>query len=131
MGSPKITNAAELDAAIIEYEKRKVIQEALLISQWHVTKESIMPMNLLKDAVHRITDPNTMLGAVIKGVGGLSMGFLTKNLILGNTHTLPGKLLGTALNLTTTGTIYSNAEKLKAYGIALYHNLIKKPKKTA
>ncbi|MEO7445463.1 MAG: hypothetical protein ABIT96_10870 [Ferruginibacter sp.] len=127
----KINNVAELDAVIVEFEKRKVIQEALLISQWHETKESIKPINLLKDAAHRLTDSNTMLGAVIKGIGGLSMGFLTKNLILGHTTSLPGKILGTALNLTTTGTVYSNAEKLKAYGVALYHNFIKKPKKSA
>ena len=121
-----ITNRHELEAAIVELEKKQVIQKSVMISQWHETKESFLPKNIIKDAVHRLIDPDTALGAIIKAAGGLGMGFLTKRLLLGTTHSLPAKILGTALNLTTTGTVYSNAEKLKAYGLAIYHNLFNK-----
>ncbi len=126
-----ITNTMELEAAIVELEKRQVVQKSILVSQWNETKESFKPKNIIKNAVHRIVDPESPLGMVLKAAGGLSMGFLTQKLLLGKTHSLPAKILGTALNLTTTGTVYSNAEKLKAYGLAIYHNLVKKPEKTA
>lgn len=126
-----ITNSIELEAAIVELEKRQVVQKSILKSQWNDTKESLKPLNILKDAAHRIVDPGSPLGMVLKAAGGISMGFLTQKLLLGKTSSLPAKILGTALNLTTTGTVYSNAEKLKAYGLAIYHNLIKKPTKTA
>ena len=126
-----ISNRSELEAAIVETEKRLVVQKSILVSQWEETKESFKPKNIIKDAVHRIADPESPLGMVIKAAGGLSMGFLSQKLLMGKKHSLPAKILGTALNLTTTGTVYSNAEKLKAYGLALYHNLIKKPERTA
>ncbi|MEO6405613.1 MAG: hypothetical protein ABIY51_08785 [Ferruginibacter sp.] len=127
----QITNSHELEAAIIEYEKKLVIQKTIVVSQWHETKESFKPKNILKNAVHQIADPESPLGMIMKAVGGLSMGFLTQKLLLGKAHSLPKKILGTALNLTTTGTIFSQAERLKAYGLAIYHNLIKKSERTA
>jgi len=119
----QINNKQELESKIIELEKRKVIQESLLVSQFHTTKESIKPKNLIKYAFSSLGTPGTMAHTVLKAAGGIGMGLLTKN-ILGKSNTLTGKLLNTVVELSAGTGMYKNTDKLKAYGIAIYHNLI-------
>jgi hypothetical protein len=109
----KITTTEELDLAIIELEKRKIVQQSILASQFHNTYESLKPINLVKAAFHKVTEPT---------------GLLTKKLLVGKTTSLVGSLLSNALKIGTTKAVYSNSDKIKAYGLAIYHNLFKKGK---
>lgn len=123
----KINSLQELEARIIEFEKRKIIQESLLISQFQTTKDSFKPKNIIKNAFSTLGTPGTMAHTVLKAAGGIGMGLLTKN-ILGKSTSLTGKLLNTAVELTAGTGMYKNTDKLKAYGLAIYHNLFKNKK---
>jgi hypothetical protein len=123
----KINNKQELEARIIEFEKKKVIQESLLVSQFHTTKESLRPKNLIKKAFSNLGTPGTAAHTVLKAASGLGIGILTKQ-VLGKSNSLTGKLLNTAVELTAGTGMYKNTDKLKAYGIAIYHNLFKNKK---
>lgn len=123
----KINNRQELEARIVEYEKKKVIQESLLVSQFHATKESLRPGNIVKKAFSNFGTPGTVAHTILKAAGGIGMGLLTKQ-ILGKSNSLTGKLLNTAVELTAGTGMYKSTDKLKAYGIAIYHNLFKNKK---
>ncbi len=123
----KITNKQELEARIIELEKQRVIEESLLVSQFHTTKEALRPGNIIKSAFGKLGTPGTVAHSSVKAAGGLGVGFLTKK-ILGTSGSLTGKLLNTAVELTAGTGMYKNTDKLKAYGIAIYHNLFKHKK---
>ncbi|MEO5942578.1 MAG: hypothetical protein ABIP30_15215 [Ferruginibacter sp.] len=124
----KITTTEELDLAIIELEKRKVVQQSILLSEFHNTYESLKPINLVKAAFHKVTEPGDARSTILKAVGGIATGLLTKKLLVGKTTSLVGSLLSNALKIGTTKAVYSNSDKIKAYGLAIYHNLFKKGK---
>ena len=124
----QITNTTELDLAIVELEKGKVVQQSILVSQFHETYESMKPMNILKSAFHKATESGDVGSTVLKAIGGIGAGLITKKLLVGKTHSLIGSLLSNALKIGTTKAVYSNTDKIKAYGMAIYNNLFKKNK---
>ncbi|MDB5202269.1 MAG: hypothetical protein JWQ27_1678 [Ferruginibacter sp.] len=125
----KINNTDELDLAIIELEKRKVVQQSILLSQFHTTYEGLKPINLIKNAFHKITEPGDTRGTILKAVGGIGAGFLAKNLLIGKSTSVVGSLISNAVKVTATNVVLKNAEKIKAYGTAIVHNLFKSTQK--
>lgn len=122
----KISTKTELDAAIIELEKRKVMQESLLSAQFKAFKESISPMNLLKSSFKKITDTPDLKEGLLKTVAGLGMGVLSKKLFIGKSSSLINQLLSGVLELVVAKKTINNVDRVKAYGISIYNNLIKK-----
>jgi hypothetical protein len=122
----KISSKKELDEAIIELEKKKVYQRGLIIEQYQETVESLRPANLIKGVFNDITHSSGARSAILKTVAGLGFGMLTKNLLWGNSTSLIKRWLGNALKIGVAKTAVSNADKIKAYGAAIYHSLFKK-----
>ena len=52
----KINNKTELEQAILELEKRKVIQQHVMTQQFREFKESVKPINLIKSNFKKLTD---------------------------------------------------------------------------
>lgn len=124
----QINNAQELELAIVEMEKRKVVQQSILASQFHETYESLKPLNLLKSAFHKVTEPGDARSSILKAAGGIGVGLLTKKLLIGKTTSVVGSLISNVLRLTASNTVMNNTDKLKAYGIAIYNNFFRKHK---
>ncbi|MEP6711042.1 MAG: hypothetical protein ABJA37_01435 [Ferruginibacter sp.] len=124
----QINNSQELELAIIELEKRKVVQQSILMSHFHETYESLKPVNLLKAAFHKVTEPGGTRATLLKAAGGIGVGLLTKNLLIGKSTSAVGSLVRNAIRLTASNTVYNNADKIKAYGTAIFNNLFKKHK---
>lgn len=121
-----ITNSEELEMAIAELERRKVIQESILKSQLQTTGESLKPGNLLKSAWHKITGPGDARSMVLKAAGGVGVGLLTKKLLLDKSTSMIGSLVRNAVKATAANKVIGNADKIKAYGTAIFNNLFKK-----
>ena len=122
----KISSIADLDNAIIELEKRKVIQESLLRAQFNATKESLHPLNLIKSSFSKLTHTPEVKEGVAKTVVGVGLGLLTKNMFLGKAIPLVKSLLTNAVETSVNKGVSTGAETLKAYGTAVYNNLFKK-----
>jgi len=125
----KIHTSQDLDNAIVELERRKVIQESILKEQFHGTIEHFKPKNLLKSAFHKVLEPSDTRTTILKAAGGLGVGLLTKNLLLGKTTSLIGRLAGSALKVTATNSVINNTDKIAAWSTAIYHNLFSKKEK--
>jgi hypothetical protein len=121
-----ITNAEELDVAIATLKRRQVEKKAELLNHVYEFKESIRPMNLLKSGLHKITEPGEIRNTLLKAAGGIGMGLLTKGIIGGGKTNVIGKLVTNTAKATLTNSIVNNADKIKAYAVAIYHNLLKK-----
>lgn len=124
----KIQSIAELDEAIIELEKRKVIQESMLRAQFDATKESLKPLNLIKSSFSKITHTPEVREGVAKTVVGVGLGLLTRNMFLGKAYPLVRSLLGNAVEKGVNKGVNTGAQTMKAYGTAIYNNLFKKKK---
>ncbi len=123
-----IENAHQLQSAIIELEKRRVIQESLLKEQFHEVKESFKPVNIIKNTFSKITHTPEIREGVFKTVAGIGIGLLTKNMFLGKAIPLVRSLIGESVENSVTSTVKSGADTVKAYGTAIYHNLFGKSK---
>ncbi|MEP7165607.1 MAG: hypothetical protein ABI741_12980 [Ferruginibacter sp.] len=120
-----ISSKAELEQAIIELEKRKLLHESLLIGQFKATRDSLRPMNLIKEGFHNLTH-NTDPGTILKTVAGIGAGVLSKKIFVGGSSSIIKKLLGSAFEVVVAKSTISHADKIKAYGLSIYHNLFKK-----
>jgi hypothetical protein len=121
-----IQNLAELRAAIAKKELQAATEKQELITQFHQTKESLKPKNLVKSAVHKII-PENVLGVVLKAAGTLGVGILTSKLTAGSAAASTGsRLIKTLFSQSASHIALNNMDKIKAYGIAIYKNLFKK-----
>lgn len=124
----RVTNKAELDAAILALERKQVEQKLELSRQFKQVKESLSPLNLIKQSVSKLTSAPEFGDSILKTITGLGVGVLSKKLFLGNSPGMIKKILGSVLELAATKTTISNADKIKAYGSAIYNNLFKSHK---
>lgn len=124
-----INNSKELSAAIVELEKRKVIQESLLKDQFHAVKESLKPMNMIKNTFSKITHTPELRDGVFKTIAGVGIGLLTKNMFLGKALPLVRSLVGNAVETGVERSVKSGADTIKAYGSAIYNNLFRSKSK--
>ena len=122
----EINSRASLQAAIIELEKKKFLQEEALITQYHATRESLRPINLIKDGITKLTEMPGIGESLLKTAAGIGLGVLSKKLFLGKSPTLIKKLMSGVFELAVAKTSIDNADKIKAFGTSLYHNLFKK-----
>ncbi len=124
-----ISNAQDLQAAIVELEKRKVIRESLLKEQFHETRESLKPINIIKSSFSKLTHTPEIRDGVLKTVAGIGVGLLTKNMFLGKAIPLVRSLVGNAVETSVDKTIKTSADTVKAYGTAIYNHLFRKKAK--
>ena len=123
-----INNCEDLDKAIEELERRKVIREAILTEQFHATVNHFKPGNLIKSAFNNVISPSHTRDNILKTVGSIGVGLLTKNLFLGKSTSIIGKLASNALKVGATNGIMHNTDKISAWSSAIYNNLFKKNK---
>ena len=127
----QINNVIDLDAAIAEMEKKRVIQETILKNQYRETIDHYRPKNLIKSAFKGALEPGETGNTILKTVGGIGAGLLAKNLVFGAGATsLLGKFASNALKVGATNTVINTNDKIAAWGISIYKNLFTKNKKT-
>jgi hypothetical protein len=123
-----INNSTDLQAAIVELEKRRVIQESLLKEHFQVVKESMSPLNIIKKQFSKLTHTPEIRDGVFKTVAGVGIGLLTRNTFLGKTIPLVKSLMGNAVETSVDKSIKHGADTVKAYGTAIFNNLFGKDK---
>lgn len=122
----KIRNKKELDAAILDLEKKKQVQEEQIISGFKAARESLSPMNLIKHGLNRITKMPDVQNGLLSSIASIGVTVLSKKFMNGKSSSLIKNLLGSVVQLAVAKSAYSHTEKIKAYGISIYNNLFKK-----
>lgn len=124
-----ITTKAELEAAIVKMEQKQVVQKQELITQFRKTKDSLDPVNMAKGALNKWVSSSGIIEGVLPTITGIAAGFLSKKIVTGRSPGPIKKLVGELLQLAIAKTSISNADKIRAYGIALYHAITGHSKK--
>ncbi len=121
-----INNEEELALAIQQLELKQKRQEQELVDHFHATIDSFKPGNLVKNAVSKIGNP-AVISTILKTAGSLGVGFLTTKLAGGAAATSTGRgLISSLLKQSAAKTVFSNIDKIKAYGLAAYNNIFGK-----
>jgi len=116
-----ISNKAELDAAILELEKKLVVQKQEMNVQFRQVKESLHPVNMAKGALNKLASAPEFTDGLMGTVTGLVAGVLSKKIFAGRSPGIIRRLVGELLQYVVTNTAIFNADKIKAYGKAVYH----------
>ncbi|MFZ1530214.1 MAG: hypothetical protein WAT19_15780 [Ferruginibacter sp.] len=132
----KPSNYEELEKAIVEMEALKAFQKQDLKNHFQLTKQSLKPANLVKNAlgetVSGLTQPGGLGNLALKAGGALAAGLLAKNLLAPR---LAGAALGSTIGkMAKAGAatlVANNSDKVFAYGKAIISNLFTGKKKKA
>ncbi len=112
----KITNSAELKAAIDEKKIVLKTQWKELREQAKLTYESHKPMNLILDSLQDIVSPSTQAENMFGAISGLLTGYLSKKFAVGKSENLLRRILGSVLQFSVTSFIAQHADEVKTYG---------------
>jgi len=119
----EIKNSADLKAAIVELEHRKLREKQELVNDFHAITESLKPMNLIKSTFQRVRETPGIGGNILKATVGLGVGFLSKKLLLTKSTGIVKTLLGSALKMGVAGIVAKNTGNIKSSGTKFFKNL--------
>jgi hypothetical protein len=112
----------------IEQLKIKRSHELILLrDQFHLTYESIKPINLIKHTFKEVSSSTEIKDGVLNNVVGLTTGYLTKAVLIGSSASPIKKILGTLLQFTVATLVAQNSDSIKSIGKVVLDKLFKRP----
>ncbi|HWZ23285.1 MAG TPA: hypothetical protein VNW06_11560 [Cytophagaceae bacterium] len=112
----KITNTVDLKIAIQQLENKKAEEWPLLKDQFHVFYENSKPLNIIRNTFKEFIASPDLKTTLINGAIGLATGFVTKKIVVGNTHNPITKLLGYLVEMVVAKKVTGNADEIKSFG---------------
>lgn len=121
-----ITTIKDLKLAIQLLEVEQTIKKQLLNEQFHITYESLKPINIIKSTFKDIATSPSLTDNLLGTVIGLASGYLTKKLVIGVSGNIFKKLLGSVLQLGVTNVVSKHPDTIKSIGMAIFHSILRK-----
>jgi len=121
----EINNTSDLHAAIKKLEQEKEMQKDMLIEQFHITYESLKPVNILKNSLNKVVHSPGAVENIINATVGLGAGLLSKKILIGKSTGIVKKLLGIVLEFGVAGLVSKNSDSIKLGGINLLSKIFK------
>ena len=115
----------DIDELIMDAEKKNANDLLLLKEQFHLTKESLQPLQLMKNFFREVTTSPEIKTNVVNNAIGLGTGLLTKQLIVGGSHSPVKKVLGTLLEFAVANSVSKHVSDIKEMGANLILRLLK------
>jgi hypothetical protein len=120
----KIKTIAELNDAIRILELKQKFEEKLLKDQLKLTVENLKPVNLIKTTIHDLTTSPSFKNNLLDTTISMLAGFLSKKIVVGNTHNPIKQILGTVLQMGITSIVSKNTNEIKSATSNLIKNFI-------
>ena len=122
----KNTNETDkLNEAIYLLEKKQNQELILLKEQFHVTYDSLKPINLIKSAFKEVTTSPIIKDNLLNNAIGLTTGYLSKKVLVGSTHNPFKNVFGTLLQFAIGNVVAKHSDKLVATGSSMLLKLLK------
>lgn len=109
----KISNAIELKMAISEL---KIVQAKQLIelkAEILSTYNELTPFNIFKASLNKVASIPNWRKTIIDTALGLSIGYISKKILIGNTHNPIKNIVGSLMQLGVTNVVSNNSEPIK------------------
>jgi hypothetical protein len=119
----KINTEADLRNAILQLETRQAREVKILKEQFHLTYNSIKPINLLKNTFRQARESQELNDNVINTSVGLATGYVSKILFERLSGSPLKKLLGSVLMFGITNMVAKNPDAVKSFGNKLLRNI--------
>ena len=111
---------------LLKFQQKEDLR--LLKNQFNTTFENLKPINLLKNTFEEAKKSPDLKSNLINSAIGLSTGFISKKLMIGNTSIPFKNILGTVVEFAITNVVAKNADKIMATGETLFQLIFRKKK---
>lgn len=111
-----ITTSTELRAAILALELAQKNEGLSLKEEFYVAYQEIQPINIIKNTVKQAIHSRDLKDDLINASVGMAVGYVSKSLFEGESHSPARKLMGTAIMFGVSNVITNNPEMLQAIG---------------
>ncbi len=108
-----------LRTAILDLEGKQSMQGLQLKLQFEQTYESLRPINIFKNVVKEATSSTFIIDNLLGTVTGFLSGYISKILIVGESHSRLRKILGMVAQFGITNLIAQHPDFLKS----IFHSL--------
>lgn len=105
-----------------EHENNRI----LLMEEFKQTFEALRPVNLIKNTFHELVQSPDFKENLVDSALGLATGFISKKLVVGNTHNPLKQILGVLLQLAITSIVTKNADGIKSSLMELIYKFTNK-----
>lgn len=123
----EINSELELRNAIIQLEAKQVIEGKKLKEQFHLTYDSLKPVNLIKNIINETVNSPEIKNNLLNTSVGIGTGYLTKILFESVSVNPVKKILGSVLMFGISNLVTNNPETIKLIGNKLLSFISKKP----
>lgn len=121
-----INSLEELRTEIALLELRQKRANADLKENLLETFDSLKPLNLVKSTLKELTSSPGFKGDLVNSVVGIGLGYVSKKVLIGNTHNMIKQVIGTMIQFGVTGLVSRNADGLKSGLKNAFNSLFKK-----
>jgi hypothetical protein len=119
----KINSDTGLRDAIILLEAKRSAEELALREHLRLTYESIKPINLIRSTYEEVVASKDLKDDLINTSVGLAVGYVSKTLFEGVSHSPLRKLMGTVLLFGITNAVRKNPEAIKSLSKGFFNIL--------
>lgn len=123
----KSSESEALTESIHRLQKRQLHELALLKNQFHLTYESLKPVNLIKHTFKEVSSSTEIKDGVLNNVVGLTTGYLTKAVLIGSSANPIKRVLGTLLQFAVATLVARNSDSIRSIGNVVLSKIFKTP----
>jgi hypothetical protein len=116
-----------LEETITRLRVQRAQEWILLRDQFHLTYESLKPINLLKHTIKEVSSSNEVKTGVVNNIMGVTTGYLARAMVLGSSSNPIKKIIGNLLQFAVAAFVTQNSGPIKSIGKTLWGKLFKKP----
>ena len=110
------TRSERLKHAITMVEAKQTFELELLKEQFHLTYESLKPINLIKNTIHDAATAPELKDNLLSNIIGLATGYLSRKVLIGRGGNPIKKLFGSILQFAVTNFVSRNSDSIKSVG---------------
>ena len=119
------TETDSLNEQILLLEAKQSIELKALKDQFHVTYESLKPLNLIKSAFNEATTSPDIKNNLLNNAIGMTTGYLSKKVLVGSTHNPLKNVFGTLLQFAIGNVVSKHSGGLVATGGSMLLKFLK------
>ena len=122
-----INSKSGLRDAILQLESERAEEGKKLRAQLDLAYESVKPANLVKSVFKETVGSQDLKDHLMNAAVGLTAGYLSKKLVVGEDSSPFKRLLGALLSLGITIVVAKNPEAVKEFGIKILNRISGNP----
>ena len=122
----KITPTDELKNAIQLLEVEQAAKWLVLKEQFHLTYESLKPVNLFKSTLNEVASSPYLIDNIIGNAVGLATGYLSRKIVVGASGNKFRKLIGFILQFGVANFVAHRPDAIKSIGHFIIQHVFRK-----